>query len=322
MAMGSPASPRNVGAVQPPRAARLLHTRRTLSKPASSSYRRFLVLCSFTTLVAASSPRYHFVCLSRGGPSRRRARCLTRVRTLFSPPCVHISIACSALSLAYRSLPRCMPRCMPPPLLLPRRAHPRMSLARDDRIRRITTCVFYEPRRTALAKTNARADFRAALIALGGQSAACVDFRVPDVVTLSLFALCRSRGDRHPRLHRAHILRARQGTMRGCISRESHGAEALRRVVMVRLQYTVGPLCVNFNYGTPCEFMRHFAYFTGVAVEFGRSRSGTYRAPRMCALTHGRRHILIAALVIARRTGCWVLRNDDVTSETGLLRGT
>lgn len=51
MAMGSPASPRNVGAVQPPRAARLLHTRRTLSKPASSSYRRFLVLCSFATLV-------------------------------------------------------------------------------------------------------------------------------------------------------------------------------------------------------------------------------------------------------------------------------
>jgi len=31
-----------------------------------------------------------------------------------------------------------------------------VSLARDDRIRRITTCVFYEPRRTALAKTNAR----------------------------------------------------------------------------------------------------------------------------------------------------------------------
>lgn len=111
--MGSPASPRNVGAVQPPRAARLLHTRRTLSKPASSSYRRFLVLCSFTTLVAASSSRYHFVCLSRGGPSRRRALPYSRTYTLLSPPCVHISIACSTLSLAYRSLPRCMPRCIP-----------------------------------------------------------------------------------------------------------------------------------------------------------------------------------------------------------------
>lgn len=99
--------------------------------------------------------------------------------------------------------------------------------------------------------------------------------------------------------------------------RISRGAlTVLRCAVMVRLQCAVGPLCVNFNYGTPCEFMRHFAYFTGVAVEFGRSRSGTCRAPRMYALTHGRRHILVAALVIAGRTGCWVLRND-VTSETG-----
>lgn len=33
-------------------------------------------------------------------------------------------------------------------------------------------------------------------------------------------------------------------------------------------------LCVNFNYGTLCEFMHHFAYFTGVTVEeFGSSRS-------------------------------------------------
>ena len=47
------------------------------------------------------------------------------------------------------------------------------------------------------------------------------------------------------------------------------------RAVIVRLQYAVGPLCVNFNYGTSCEFIRHFAYFTGVTVEFGRSRSRT-----------------------------------------------
>lgn len=56
-----------------------------------------------------------------------------------------------------------------------------------------------------------------------------------------------------------------------------------RRAVMARLQYAVGSLCVNFNYGTLREFMRHFAYFTGIAVEFGRSRSGTCWAPRMYA---------------------------------------
>jgi len=165
MAMGSPASPRNVGAVQPPRAARLLHTRRTLSKPASSSYRRFLVLCSFLRHPrrAASSPRYHFVCLSRGGPSRRVASscALPYSRTLFSHPRVRayidrmlgssffLSLSLS-LSLAYHSLPRCMPRAC---ILLVARIS---DVARDDRIRRITTCVFYEPRRTALAKTNVR----------------------------------------------------------------------------------------------------------------------------------------------------------------------
>lgn len=207
--MGSPASPRNVGAVQPsPRAARLLHTRRTLSKPAFSSYRRFLVLCSFTTLVAASSPRYHFVCLSRGGPSRRRA--LPYSRTLFSHPCVHISIACSALSLSLSLSHILLAPAMHAALHPPSPRASRVSLARDDRIRRITTCVFYEPRRTALAKTNAR------------RFPGCFDCSrdrewgmrgsPSTVVTLSPCLLCaRSRGygDRHPCLRSAHAYFAR-----------------------------------------------------------------------------------------------------------------
>lgn len=138
MAMGSPASPRNVGAVQPPRAARLLHTRRTLSKPASSSYRRFLVLCSFITLVAASSPRYHFVCLSRGGPSRRVVvRAALLAYTLLAPVRAYIDRMLDPLSLSL-SCYRDACRALHPPYCAHLGCH---SLA-TSRIRRITTCVF------------------------------------------------------------------------------------------------------------------------------------------------------------------------------------
>lgn len=44
------------------------------------------------------------------------------------------------------------------------------------------------------------------------------------------------------------------------------------RPVIVRT-YSPALLCVNFNYGTLCEFMHHFAYFHGVTgvEEFGSS---------------------------------------------------
>lgn len=151
MAMGSPASPRNVGAVQPPRAARLLHTRRTLSKPASSSYRRFLVLRSFTTLVAASSPRYHFVCLSRGGPSRR-ARCLTRVRSSRPRACIYRSHARSFLSLSYAAHSRDACRALHPPC----RAHLGCHSLATTESAGLQGVFSRGPRRTALAKTNTR----------------------------------------------------------------------------------------------------------------------------------------------------------------------
>jgi len=124
-----------------------------------------------------------------------------------------------------------------------------------------------------------------------------MDFLVLDtVVTLRLFTLCRLRdyGDRRPCLP-ARIF-CTLVKVKGAFRKGS--STVFWRVVMVRLQYALGPLCVNFNYETPCEFMRHFAYFTGVAVEFGRFRSGTYRAPRMYTLTRGRRRVLVA-LVIA-----------------------
>jgi len=128
MAMGSPASPRNVGAVQPPRAARLLHTRRTLSKPASSSYRRFLVLCSFLRHPrrAASSPRYHFVCLSRGGPSRRVASscALPYSRTLFSHPRVRAYIDRMLGSSFFLSLSLSLSRIPLAPAMHAARLHP------------------------------------------------------------------------------------------------------------------------------------------------------------------------------------------------------
>lgn len=141
----------------PPSPFRSLFRRSSLSHPPvllSSSSR------SFATLVAASSRRYHFVCLSRGGPSRR-ALPYSRVHSS-RPHAWHISIVYSS-SLAYRSLP-----AMHTALHLPPIGALFSGLARDDRIRRITTCVFSTSRgEPPLASANARADFGLALIALG-----------------------------------------------------------------------------------------------------------------------------------------------------------
>lgn len=77
-----------------------------------------------------------------------RAAFATRARTLLTPSCMHISIAYSS-SLAYRSLPA-MHAASPS-----HGAH-FSGLARDDRIRRITPCVFStsrgEPRSLALTR--------------------------------------------------------------------------------------------------------------------------------------------------------------------------
>lgn len=165
MAMGSPASPRNVGAVQPPRAHRSPFT---YSYPALQATSRPLVyhdislsLSLSTTLLsfvlrsfaALSSrlpplpPRYHFVCLSRGGPSRRRRAALLAYTLLGHPPCACI----------YRSRARTRPLSRSArdacrvasassssgsmSLLLD------LALARDDRIRPdYNPCVFCELR--------------------------------------------------------------------------------------------------------------------------------------------------------------------------------
>lgn len=177
MAMGSPASPRNVGAVQPPRAARLLHTRRILSKPSrlppSALYCRPSLSLSFSLILRSSFPRPRapsspssrlplvgITLFAFPAAGRRVARCLARAYTLLAP-CMHISIVYSS-SLAYPSLPAMHTALQLPPIAL------FSSLARDDRIRRITTCVFSTSRgEPPLASANARADFGVALIALG-----------------------------------------------------------------------------------------------------------------------------------------------------------
>lgn len=173
--MGSPASPRNVGAVQPPRAARLLHTRRILSKssrlPPSALYRRPSLShprSSFPRPRAPSPPSSRLplvgiTLFAFPAAGRRVARCLTRAYTLLAP-CMHISIVYSS-SLAYRSL-----AAMHAALHLPPIGALFSGLAGDDRIRRITTCVFSTSRgEPPLASANASADFRVALIALGAE---------------------------------------------------------------------------------------------------------------------------------------------------------
>lgn len=208
MAMGSPASPRNVGAVQPPRAARLLHTRRILSKPSRhlpfplfplyraprSSFSHPLRPSPFLVLALLRHPRRGFLSsVSLCLPFPRRAvasrAAFTRAYTLLaSHACIYRSHTRPLSHTALASRDACRAASPSRGALLSGLA-PRRQDPPDYNV-----CVFYEPRRTALASANAL-DFRVALIALegGGQSAACVDFLVLDVVTFRLFALCRSQ---------------------------------------------------------------------------------------------------------------------------------
>lgn len=152
------------------------------------------------------SRRYHFVCLSRGGPSRRA---LPYSRVLRSSRPMHAYID------PHTALAMHMPRCTSPSTVA--RTSLVGSRPRDDRIRRITTCVFStsrgEPR--SLWRANARADFRAALIALGGRGvSACVDFLVSRrrYLPLVCFVSLAVTGDkRFPPFTISHISRAYQG---------------------------------------------------------------------------------------------------------------
>lgn len=297
MAMGSPASPRNVGAVQPPRAARLLHTRRILSKPSrppspfplSSS---LFPLSPLPPSVALSSsgpppilvlallrhPRCGFlssVSLCLPFPRRAvasRAAFATRARTLFSPPraCIYRSHT-RPLSHTAR-FPRCMPRCISLPWRALLGSRPRRQDPPD-----YTVCVFYEPRRTALASANARADFRVALIALGAKCgmrgfSSSKHRYLPPVCFVSLAVTGDKRFPPPSRIFRALIKARMKGRVSNRVSRHFGANARCNRALTAR---TVGLLlCVNFNYRTLCEFMHHFAYFTGVTVEeFGSSRS-------------------------------------------------
>lgn len=131
MAIVSPASPRNVGAVQPPCAARLLHTQHTLSKSPSPP-------TAFSSY-AASPPsprlpllRYHFVCLSRGGPSRRA---LPYSRTTLLAPRVHI----------YRSRTRALSHIAPAMYVALHLSLICVFFATRESVD-YTLCVFYESR--------------------------------------------------------------------------------------------------------------------------------------------------------------------------------
>lgn len=168
MAMGSPASPRNVGAVQPPRAARLLHTRRTLSKP-TASLPPTVAFSSYAPSPPSSSrlPLLGITLFAFPAAGRRASSCATLLAyTLLAlpPPYVraYIDRMLDPLPLAYRSLPRCMPRCIPP---LPRASRVSLATTESVGLQRVFSTSRGEPRSLRLT----RADFRAALIALGGR---------------------------------------------------------------------------------------------------------------------------------------------------------
>lgn len=209
---------------------------------------------------------------------------LLAVHSLLSPPCVDISIGPS-LSLSRIPLAPAMHAALHPPCRAHLGCRARRSLATTESVglQSVFSTSRGEPR--SLAKTKARGFPGCFDCSWGGRvryawiSLVLDARRYPPPVCF--VSLSRGYGDTYVPLplRRAHILRARQGMVKGAFRRELH--TMFRRAVMTRLQYALGPLCVNFNYGTPREFMRHFAYFTGVAVEFGRSRSGTCWAPRM-----------------------------------------
>jgi len=142
---------------------------------------------------------YHFVCLSRGGPSRRRrARCLTRVSfpTIHPRPApprparvrAYIDRPCTRAP----PLPRSPPPRSPSPLAMhgalrvsASRFSPRASLLVAETaesgvgLRPVCFLRVAARRELTLADVNARADFRRlALIAAGGRRAGATRWRI------------------------------------------------------------------------------------------------------------------------------------------------
>lgn len=294
MAMGSPASPRNVGAVQPPRAARLLHTRRGPSP--LSSY-----------------PRYTLLRHPRRGFLSSVSLCLPFPRRAVAPSCAAFARVCMyvhssrpvrayidrilvlslSLSLSHAALvsPRCTYRAL----------HLEAAVSRaHGGIRRITPCVFLRNRgepRALNVITLARIS-GAALIALGVRwRHAC---RIPRSQTspyLSPCLLCVARGyeDKTPPRFPPPRIFCTLIKVKGKTAEDVLGdtlyAVFRRKRVQLRRTYGLAPralarsaLCTNFNCGTSREFMRHFAYFARVLpVEFGGDLcSGTRSRRREC----------------------------------------
>lgn len=140
----------------------------SLSSFLSTGVRRSLSLLSSSSRALLRHPRRGFLSsVSLCLPFPRRAVASCRVAYTLLAPCMHISIPHTRpLSHTVR-FPRCMPRCISLPwrALFGRvRSRPRRQNPSDYNV-----CVFHEPRRTTLASANARADFRVALIALGGR---------------------------------------------------------------------------------------------------------------------------------------------------------
>jgi len=127
---------------------------------------RLFLLPSLSRPTLLRHPRRGFLSsVSLCLPFPRRAvasSCATLLAYTLLAPCVHISIACSALSLAYRSLPRCMPRCIP---LAARISCRSLATTESVGLQRVFSTSRGEPRSLRLT----RADFRAALIALGAE---------------------------------------------------------------------------------------------------------------------------------------------------------
>jgi len=132
--------------------------------------RSLVALSSQPPTLAPSPPPpwYHFVCLSRGGPSRRRrARCLTRVsfstihprpapparvRAYIDRPCTRTPFPLPLPLPLVRPRSRCTPRCVSASLASPRacRCSCEVLRSRDDGIRPdYVPCVFRESRLAA-----------------------------------------------------------------------------------------------------------------------------------------------------------------------------
>lgn len=208
--MGSPASPRNVGAVQPPpRSPFTYSTYPLLHSP-------ILILHSFVTRFLSS--RYHFVCLFRGEP--RVASRVTLLAYSSLTPHAYIYRSYTRPLSAYRP----MHAALHFPVihqLVPRLSlsHSFVTLATREStgLHRVFSINRDEPHSRSNANTNvnanAHADFRAPLIAPGG---GVCEFRNPRrryIPPVCFVSLAVTQADVSFLFLLSHILRARQGTV-------------------------------------------------------------------------------------------------------------